>query len=74
MLNKPLTPRVDQLAFSLDLFSHWTFKLVSYLRCYSGLMFDVLAEPGGLLCDAVGAEAVDLVLYGQSFCLLVFVS
>lgn len=45
-----------------------------YLGCYSSLMFDVLAEPGGLLCDAVGAEAVDLVLYGQSFCLLVFVS
>lgn len=37
-------------------------------------MFDVLAEPRCLLCDAVGVEAVDLVLYGQGFCLLVFVS
>lgn len=37
-------------------------------------MLDLLAEPRRLLGDAVGVEAVDLVLYGQSFRLLVFVS
>lgn len=37
-------------------------------------MFDVLAEPRCLLCDAVAVEAVDLVLDRQGFCLLVFVS
>lgn len=37
-------------------------------------MFDVLADPRGLLCNAVAVQAVDLVLYGQGFCLLVFVS
>lgn len=50
------------------------FKLLTYLRCHSSLMLDLLAEPRCLLCDAVGVEAVDLVLYGQGFCLLVFVS
>lgn len=37
-------------------------------------MFDLLAEPRRLLGDAVGVEAVDLVLYGQRLRLLVFIS
>lgn len=39
-------------------------KLLSYLGCYSSLVFDLLAEPRGLLGNAVGVEAVDLVLDG----------
>lgn len=46
----------------------------AYLRFESGLMFDLLTEPGGLLGDAVGVEAHDLVLDGQNFRLPVFVS
>lgn len=49
------------------------FELLSYLSCHAGLVFDVLADPRRLLRDAVGVEAVDFVLYGQGFCLLVFV-
>lgn len=37
-------------------------------------MLDLLAESRRLLCDAVGVEAVDLVLDAKSFRLLVFVS
>lgn len=51
-----------------------SFRTASYLLCYSSLMFDLLAESRSLLCDAVGVQAVDLVLDGQGFCLLVLVS
>lgn len=45
-----------------------------YLRRHPGFVFDVLAEPGGLLGDAVGVEADHLVSDGQVLRLLVFIS
>lgn len=44
-----------------------------YLWGESSLVFDLLAQPGRLLGDAVGVEAVDLVLDGQRLRLLVLV-
>lgn len=44
-----------------------------YLWSKSSLVFDLLAQPGRLLGDAVGVEAVDLVLDGQRLRLLVLV-
>lgn len=69
-----LQNRILELAGILLCSRTRAIKLLSYLRCYSSLMFDVLADPRGLLCNAVAVQAVDLVLYGQGFCLLVFVS
>ena len=49
-------------------------RVSQYLGRHPGLVFDVLAESGGLLGDAVAVETVDLIFDAQRLRLLVLIS